>query len=400
MREKVKRTNMFVVQKSKNIAPFLVIIAFAICANGAKSQNEIFPIDSQEEIAWVQETLKLIGYECGPTDGVMGPSTRSCIRSLQRENGLRATGSMGRETYEEMIRALLSPQSEKGVFARSGEQAEGDQPESQPDSTEVPRETARKEPKSAEGPRDQESDDQPPSSSQTQTTSKSQSRSKFEVSPYIGYNTAGGYSVDFQEAIDIAWDPEDDDGSDIASSQGGIVVGVGGSVALSEQGSFSLRLRPSIEMTLISDQSESVTSLNGVGFTLGSSQQYFQVSGDVIARFKRGDSFTPYAGGGLTYVSFSGELIADDIPEPFTEEEFFRDIDAEEFGAEDGEVDGSSIGFNIVGGVRLNDVADFGVPYAQLRLSLVDPRTDSLTDLDAPTLNPAITLSGGVSFGN
>jgi opacity protein-like surface antigen len=236
---------------------------------------------------------------------------------------------------------------------------------------------------------------QPASASQTQSMPASQSRPKFEVSPHIGYNTAGGYTVDFEEAFDIGWDPEDDDGGDIASSRGGFVVGVGGSVALSEQKSFNLRLRPSIGVTLISDQSESVDE----SFTLGASQRYLQVSGDVVASFNRGDSFTPYAGGGLTYVSFSGELTVDDLPDGTTEEEFFDLIDAEDFDAEEGEVNESSIGLSLVGGVRLNEAVDFGVPYAQLRLALVDPRTDTLTDLDAPSLSPAITLAGGVSLG-
>ena len=236
---------------------------------------------------------------------------------------------------------------------------------------------------------------QPASASQTQSMPASQSRPKFEVSPHIGYNTAGGYTVDFEEAFDIEWDPEDDDGGNIASSRGGFVVGVGGSVALSEQKSFNLRLRPSIEVTLISDQSESVDE----SFTLGASQQYLQVSGDVVASFDRGDSFTPYAGGGLTYVSFSGELTVDDLPDGTTEEEFFDLIDAEDFDAEEGEVNESSIGLSLVGGVRLNEAVDFGVPYAQLRLALVDPGTDTLNDLDAPSLSPAITLAGGVSLG-
>ena len=239
---------------------------------------------------------------------------------------------------------------------------------------------------------------QPASASQTQSMSASQSRPKFEVSPHIGYNTAGGYTVDFEEAFDIEWDPEDDDGGDIASSRGGFVVGVGGSVALSEQKSFNLRLRPSIEMTFLSNQSERI-DIGNESFTLGASQQYLQVSGDVVASFNRGDSFTPYAGGGLTYVSFSGELTADDLPDGTTEEEFFDLIDAEDFDAEEGEVNESSIGLSLIGGVRFNEAVDFGVPYAQLRLALVDPRTDTLTDLDAPSLSPAITLAGGVSLG-
>jgi peptidoglycan hydrolase-like protein with peptidoglycan-binding domain len=368
--------------------------------NNTRAQNEIFPIDSQEEIAWVQETLKLIGYKCGPTDGIMGPSTRSCIRSLQRENGLEETGSMGRETYEEMIRALLSPRSEKGVFAESDEQARDDQPESrpesetQPDSTEAPQETAEKEPKSAGDRRDQESDDQPTSTSQTQTTSESQSRSQFEVSPYIGYNNAAGYTVDFSQAIEIEYDPAEDDGSDIASTRGGFVLGLGANIVLSERESFDLRLRPSAEITLMPSENEDFEDAN---VTLKSSQQYYQFSGDVVAQFNRGESTAPYAGIGITYVRFSGEMTYENVPE---DTDFIEEGETVTFsGNEEGSVEGTAIGLNLLGGVRFNDAVDFGVPFVQLRAALVDPRTDRLSDLEAPSLSPAVTVAGGVSFG-
>jgi localization factor PodJL len=42
-------------------------------------------------------------YPCGTEDGVMGPNTRSCIRSFQKANGLDATGEVDDTTYEAML---------------------------------------------------------------------------------------------------------------------------------------------------------------------------------------------------------------------------------------------------------------------------------------------------------
>lgn len=218
------------------------------------------------------------------------------------------------------------------------------------------------------------------SPSQAQSTSASQSRPKYEISPYIGYNSAAGYKVNFAKAIETGYDPEEDDGSEIASAKGGFVLGVGANFALSERESFDLRLRPSIEVAFVSGQSENYEG-DFSDNTLSTDQQYIQLSGDVIAQFDRGAPYAPYAGAGLTIVRFSGS--------------------GEVTGLEEEELDfsGTTVGLNLLGGIRLNEAVDFGVPYAQLRLSLVDPRADTLTDLDAPSLSPAITLAGGVSFG-
>lgn len=212
--------------------------------------------------------------------------------------------------------------------------------------------------------------------SQTQSTPASQSQSEVKVSPYVGYNSAVGYEIDLEQAVAIEYDPEDNDGSNIASGRGGFVAGVGANFALSERESFDLRLRPSVEMAFVSGQSESTEE-----YTLNTDQQYVQLSGDVIAQFDRGGQYTPYAGGGLAFVRLSGS----------------GQVGGREM--EEIEVSGTSVGVNLLGGIRLNDAVDFGIPYAQLRLTLVDPRTDTLTDLDAPSLTPAITLAGGVSLG-
>jgi len=45
-----------------------------------------------QQIAAVQRALNDRGYEAGPTDGVLGPSTRTAIRTFQSDSGLEPTG--------------------------------------------------------------------------------------------------------------------------------------------------------------------------------------------------------------------------------------------------------------------------------------------------------------------
>jgi peptidoglycan hydrolase-like protein with peptidoglycan-binding domain len=42
----------------------------------------------------VQRELARDGYYRGPIDGVVGPGTRAAIAAYQRDNGLRATGTI------------------------------------------------------------------------------------------------------------------------------------------------------------------------------------------------------------------------------------------------------------------------------------------------------------------
>jgi len=61
------------------------------------------PGDGGDDIAWVQRTLNDLGHACGPEDGIMGPSTRSCIRSFQKANDLEVTGKVNEATYQKML---------------------------------------------------------------------------------------------------------------------------------------------------------------------------------------------------------------------------------------------------------------------------------------------------------
>lgn len=57
-----------------------------------------------ELIARVQRKLKRLGYDPGPIDGQLGPSTRAALRKFQRANNMEPTGEI-----EPGVLALLLP---------------------------------------------------------------------------------------------------------------------------------------------------------------------------------------------------------------------------------------------------------------------------------------------------
>ena len=72
-------------------------------SDAAPSQMEECPGDGGDDVEWVQTTLNNLGHACGPEDGVMGPNTRSCIRSFQKANDLEVTGKINEATYQKML---------------------------------------------------------------------------------------------------------------------------------------------------------------------------------------------------------------------------------------------------------------------------------------------------------
>lgn len=66
-------------------------------------KSEERPGNGGDDIEWVQKTLNELGHACGPEDGIMGPKTRSCIRSFQRANDLEVTGKVNEATYQKML---------------------------------------------------------------------------------------------------------------------------------------------------------------------------------------------------------------------------------------------------------------------------------------------------------
>ena len=95
--------------------------------NPIPTPNRRAPTSSaDEDVRWVQRTLKKLGYEPGPVDGLMGARTRSAIIAFQTDLGVAPTG-----TIDEMLFAQLrqktkinqdSPQAktDSGKFIGSG----------------------------------------------------------------------------------------------------------------------------------------------------------------------------------------------------------------------------------------------------------------------------------------
>jgi len=54
-------------------------------------------------IKWIQETLKVLGYDSGAVDGVNGEKTDATIRKFQKENGLVMDGLVGEKTHDALL---------------------------------------------------------------------------------------------------------------------------------------------------------------------------------------------------------------------------------------------------------------------------------------------------------
>jgi peptidoglycan hydrolase-like protein with peptidoglycan-binding domain len=64
------------------------------------SGGEPEPSTGTEHTRWVQDCLnQALGLQL-PVTGVMGPETRSAVRSFQRQQGIRVSGIMGPDTEE------------------------------------------------------------------------------------------------------------------------------------------------------------------------------------------------------------------------------------------------------------------------------------------------------------
>lgn len=50
----------------------------------------------------IQKALKKAGYYDGALDGKIGPATRDAIRAFQQDNGLKADGVCGRQTWAKL----------------------------------------------------------------------------------------------------------------------------------------------------------------------------------------------------------------------------------------------------------------------------------------------------------
>lgn len=57
-------------------------------------------------VKWVQETLKVLGYDPGELDGRDGERTAAAVLSFQQDNGLAADGLVGEATNNALLLAL------------------------------------------------------------------------------------------------------------------------------------------------------------------------------------------------------------------------------------------------------------------------------------------------------
>lgn len=143
-------------------------------------------------------------------------------------------------------------------------------------------------------------------------------QAQFVLTPYLGYNIEDGF---------------------------GFLVGIGGEfVAPFDINNLDLSIAPSAEYVF--------TDADGVS--------YFQINGDVIAKFAPSGSIAPFAGAGLAIGFFS-----------------FDEVDVG-FGQTVGGGSETEIGINVLGGVTFPGALAFGDPYVQGRLTLIEGSAISL----------------------
>ncbi|MEP1304611.1 MAG: peptidoglycan-binding domain-containing protein [Balneola sp.] len=71
---------------------------------------------SGEEVSIVQQSLKIIGYDPGPIDGIWGPKTKSALQDLQNDYGLYDSGFITDQTLDAILielKAITEFNSEK-----------------------------------------------------------------------------------------------------------------------------------------------------------------------------------------------------------------------------------------------------------------------------------------------
>jgi membrane-bound lytic murein transglycosylase B len=60
------------------------------------------PLLKRNDIAAIQQTLSLLGYDAGEADGIAGPKTRGAARDFQKDIGMIADGYVGYELYQRL----------------------------------------------------------------------------------------------------------------------------------------------------------------------------------------------------------------------------------------------------------------------------------------------------------
>ena len=90
-------------------------------ADGAKASSKRAPVfrANKDQVAAAQTMLKTKGMYSGQTSGKLDPPTRDSLKTYQKANGLRASGTLNRATLEKMRIELTEKQKTIPVSASS-----------------------------------------------------------------------------------------------------------------------------------------------------------------------------------------------------------------------------------------------------------------------------------------
>ena len=56
-----------------------------------------------DEVKSLQETLKRVGYDPGPIDGIFGPKTEAAVKAVQQKNKMVVDGIVGTWTWRKLV---------------------------------------------------------------------------------------------------------------------------------------------------------------------------------------------------------------------------------------------------------------------------------------------------------
>ena len=109
---KTKGDKIMIASLKKNVLAGMIVLALAApgwateAAKGSPAQQENMQNKStavsSDKIIKVQEALKAKGDDPGATDGIMGRKTRAALKSFQKANGLKSTGTVDDQTAEKL----------------------------------------------------------------------------------------------------------------------------------------------------------------------------------------------------------------------------------------------------------------------------------------------------------
>lgn len=77
-------------------------------------------VPSQQQISEAQASLNTLGYQPGPTDGVMGANTIAAIRQFQRDEGLGVTGEVNEDLLDDAVDDLSTVPDAPATATLSG----------------------------------------------------------------------------------------------------------------------------------------------------------------------------------------------------------------------------------------------------------------------------------------